>query len=62
MSDCGKIAIIGGGSWATAIAKIVLEKAGHLNWYIRRQGNIDAFIRLGYNPLILPASSLIPVR
>ena len=53
MSDCGKIAIIGGGSWATAIAKIVLEKAGHLNWYIRRQGNIDAFIRLGYNPSYL---------
>ena len=53
MSDCGKIAIIGGGSWATAIAKIVLEKADHLNWYIRRQGNIDAFIRLGYNPSYL---------
>lgn len=49
MSACGKIAIIGGGSWATAIAKIVLEKADHLNWYIRRQESIDNFVKLGYN-------------
>ena len=53
MFDCGKIAIIGGGSWATAIAKIVVEKTHHIGWYIRRNDHIEDFQRLGHNPTYL---------
>lgn len=49
----GRILIIGGGSWATAIAKIVLNKADHINWYIRRDDRIEDFKRLGHNPAYL---------
>ena len=50
MFDCGKIAIIGGGSWATAIAKIVIGKTYHIGWYIRRDDSIENFRRMGHNP------------
>ena len=47
---CGKIAIIGGGSWATAIAKIVVSHTHHIGWYMRRDDQIEDFRRLGHNP------------
>ena len=49
MFDCGKIAIIGGGSWATAIAKIVVGHTHHIGWYMRRDDRIEDFRRLGHN-------------
>ena len=49
----GKIAIMGGGSWATAIAKIVLAQADSINWYMRRDDRIEEFKRLGHNPAYL---------
>ncbi len=51
--DCGKIAIIGGGSWATAIAKIVVGHTHHIGWYMRREDQIDDFRRMGHNPSYL---------
>ena len=49
----GKIAIMGGGSWATALAKIVLSTQDSINWYVRRPDRIDEFKRLGHNPYYL---------
>ena len=49
----GKIAIMGGGSWATAIAKMVLGQAESINWYMRRDDRIEEFKRLGHNPAYL---------
>ena len=53
MFDCGKIAIIGGGSWATAIAKIIISHTHHIGWYIRRNDRIEDFVRMGHNPAYL---------
>ena len=53
MNEKSKIAVIGGGSWATAIAKIALTNADSINWYMRRQEQIDEFIRLSKNPSYL---------
>ena len=53
MYNCGKIAIIGGGSWATAIAKIVISHTDHIGWYMRRDDHIEDFRRIGHNPTYL---------
>ena len=52
-----KIAILGSGSWATALAKIVMQNQGEINWFIRRQEVIDEFISTGKNPTYLGAAS-----
>ena len=53
MGNCGTIAIMGGGSWATAIAKMMLERNDTIHWYMRREDRIEEFRRLGHNPAYL---------
>ncbi len=48
-----RVAIIGGGSWATAIAKIVMSHTHHIGWYMRREDRIEDFKRLRHNPAYL---------
>jgi glycerol-3-phosphate dehydrogenase (NAD(P)+) len=49
----GKIAVFGGGSWATALAKIVLSTQPQINWYMRRPDRIEDFRRMKHNPAYL---------
>ena len=53
MYDVGNIAIIGSGSWATAIAKIVVEHTHHIGWFFRHDDKIEDFRRLEHNPAYL---------
>ena len=53
MYNCGQIAVIGGGSWATAIAKIIVSHTHHIGWYMRRDDRIEDFKRLHHNPAYL---------
>ena len=49
----GRIAIRCGGTWATALAKIFLTKQKHINWYMRREDQIEDFKKVGHNPSYL---------
>ncbi|MDR2955297.1 MAG: NAD(P)H-dependent glycerol-3-phosphate dehydrogenase [Prevotella sp.] len=53
MNFPGKIAILGGGTWATALAKIMLNHEKHINWYMRRPEQIEEFKKIGHNPSYL---------
>lgn len=62
MNAMGKIAVIGSGSWATAIAKLLLNNCDRIGWFFHRQDRIDEFIRDGHNPVYLSDVSFDPMR
>ena len=52
-----RVGLIGSGSWATAIAKMLLNNVPVLNWHVRNTKNIDAFRMTGHNPSYLSGVS-----
>ena len=52
-----KIGLIGSGSWATALAKILHETGQEFNWYFRFRSQIRAFKKQGHNPNYLTSVS-----
>lgn len=57
MEKTPKIAVMGGGSWATAIAKICMaNRERRIGWYMRRKEQITEFQQFGRNPSYLPTA------
>ena len=50
-----KIAVLGGGSWATAIVKILSENLSEVNWWMRDEESIQHIKKFDNNPKYLPS-------
>ncbi len=50
-----QFAIIGSGSWATALAKILTDNRHHINWWVRNNDTIDYIRQHHHNPHYLEA-------
>ena len=53
-----KIAVLGGGSWATALIKILTENKRNVGWYIRSEKNKDFIEKHHHNPSYLTSTRL----
>ncbi|UPZ16519.1 NAD(P)H-dependent glycerol-3-phosphate dehydrogenase [Flavobacterium humidisoli] len=50
MSENLKFAVIGGGSWATAIAKMLCVNLSEISWYMRNDAAIEHIEKYKHNP------------
>ena len=53
MNQKPKVAILGGGSWATAIIKMLLENVDEINWYMRSKEKIEFIKKHKHNDFYL---------
>jgi glycerol-3-phosphate dehydrogenase (NAD(P)+) len=55
-----KIAVFGGGSWATAIVKMLTENSNEVGWYMRNQQAVEYIKENGHNPKYISAAEFDP--
>lgn len=48
-----QITVLGGGSWATALVKILCENNVKIKWWIRRKSDVDFIRKYNHNPSYL---------
>jgi glycerol-3-phosphate dehydrogenase (NAD(P)+) len=53
MSKQKKIAVIGGGSWATALVKILCNNLDNVNWWMRSEEAVTHITKFKHNPKYL---------
>ncbi len=50
MKESRKIAVIGGGSWATALVKILCNNVENVNWWMRNEAAVTHILSYRHNP------------
>jgi len=60
MNEHPKIAVLGGGSWATAIVKMLSENLEVVGWYMRSAYAVEHIKRNKHNPNYLSSAELHP--
>ncbi len=53
MEDSSRFAVIGGGSWGTALVKMLCENVDQLNWYVRGEETVEYLYEHKHNPRYL---------
>ena len=56
MKDSLRIGVIGNGSWATALVKILTDNHHKVNWWIRNSNSIESIKTRRHNPNYLPSA------
>ena len=60
MESNSNIAVIGGGSWATAIVKMLCENESKVGWYMRNSQSIEYIKKHHHNPRYIQAAEFNP--
>ncbi len=58
MSQTPRIAVLGGGSWATALVKLLSENVAQLHWYMRNEKNIQYIQKHQHNKYYISSITL----
>ena len=60
MTNSPKITVVGGGSWATALIKILSENPVKINWWMRQQTDANHIRQFHHNPRYLTEVRINP--
>lgn len=60
MTNSPKITVVGGGSWATALIKILSENPVRINWWMRQQTDANHIRQFRHNPRYLTEVRINP--
>ena len=61
MAKSLSIGLLGSGSWATALAKMICENTQKLNWWVRSEDMMEHLAEFGHNPRYIE-SILLPKK
>ena len=53
METVNSIAVVGGGSWSTAIVKMLMENTSSINWWVRNKDSVNYIKENKRNPKYL---------